>query len=70
MWEKVKTGAKIAVAFLLALVAFLLGRKLWGFFHGGVVKEVGGKIENPNRKADQSEADRVRADREALSKNI
>lgn len=70
MWEKVKTGAKIAAAAVLAVLAFLFGRKLWALFHGGIVKEVGGKIENPNRKDDLTEADRVKKDREALSKDI
>lgn len=70
MWEKVKLGMKITGAAILAVLAFLFGRKIWAFFHGGIVKETGGKIENPNKAKDKTEADRVKSDRETLTKDL
>lgn len=70
LWQKIWTGIKIAGAFALVVLAFIFGRKLWGLFHGGIVKETDGRIENPNKEKDRSEADRVKADREQLGKDI
>lgn len=70
LWQKIWKGIKIAGAAVLAVLAFLLGRKLWSLFHGGIVKETEGKIENPNKEKDRTEADRVKADREQLGKDI
>jgi hypothetical protein len=45
LWQKIWKGIKIAGAAVLAVLAFLLGRKLWSLFHGGIVKKTDTRID-------------------------
>jgi hypothetical protein len=69
MWDKIKSALKWIGAALLTIVGILLGKKLYDMLKPKPT-EVNGSIVNPNKKEDLKEADRIKADRESLEKDI